>query len=364
MQQLTSIAQLVSSLGLGALVVLGYFALLRYYRERFSGVVISGVLFGCGAVLAMLNPIQVSPGVFFDARSVFLALASPFAGPISGLIALAMAVTARFSFGGSGAFAGSIGLVIACAAGMLLWYFGPRRYRLKHFLILAAMASMMVFSAFAMGVAAGFAIIAAALIPLITINFLGVVLLGLCLEAARSNNEYMRIMAFEAERDPLTHLFNRRILDDVELKLERSITRDARQICVILFDIDHFKAINDQFGHARGDDVLLKVAGTITSRVRRSDTVVRYGGEEIAVILEDTLIENAVQVAEHARKMVERLTFEHGDERFSVTVSAGVAAFMAGDGALRNALDQADQALYRAKNAGRNRVESLMQAAA
>ncbi|WP_176085262.1 diguanylate cyclase [Martelella sp. HB161492] len=346
------------------MVVLGYFALLRYYRERFSGVVISGLLFGCAAVLAMLSPIQVSPGVFFDARSVFLALASPFAGPISGLIALAMAVSARFALGGSGAFAGSIGLTIAGAAGMLLWYFGPRRYQPHHFFLLAAMASLMVLSAFAMGFPAGLAIIRTALIPLITINFFGVLLLGLCLEAARSNNEYTRLLAFEAERDPLTHLFNRRVLDDVELKLERAMTAGSRQACVILFDIDHFKEINDKFGHARGDDVLLKVAGAITGRVRRSDTVVRYGGEEIAVILEDTVIENAVVVAEQTRKMIERLTFEHGDERFSVTVSAGVTAFFAGDGALRIALDRADQALYLAKNAGRNRVESFIQAAA
>ncbi|MGQ0643802.1 MAG: diguanylate cyclase [Gemmatimonadaceae bacterium] len=154
-----------------------------------------------------------------------------------------------------------------------------------------------------------------------------------------------------ASLDPLTNLKNRRAFEE---RLHEEISRARRSkesFALLLLDIDHFKNFNDSFGHPRGDDVLKSVARVLSRSVRDADFIARYGGEEFAIILPDSDREGAKLMAERLRLAIE----ENGWDMRPITVSVGAAAWV--DGASSESLiDQADRALYRSKQAGRNIV--------
>jgi two-component system, cell cycle response regulator len=159
--------------------------------------------------------------------------------------------------------------------------------------------------------------------------------------------------------DGLTQIHNHRYLVDF---LDRELARSARHqrpLAIILFDIDWFKAINDELGHLGGDFTLRELANCAKKTVRREDLFARYGGEEFALVLVESTKEGAVEVAERIRASIEKHPFKFEDKPFSLTVSLGVA-FTEGDETLTAAglLRQADEKLYQAKRAGRNRVVS------
>lgn len=159
--------------------------------------------------------------------------------------------------------------------------------------------------------------------------------------------------------DGLTQVHNQRYL--VEF-LDRELARSARHqrpLALILFDIDWFKTINDELGHLGGDFTLRELANCVKSTVRREDLFARYGGEEFALVLVESTLENAVDVADRIRQSVEQHAFQFEGKPFSLTISLGVA-FTPGDATLTAAglLRLADDKLYQAKRAGRNRVVS------
>lgn len=160
-----------------------------------------------------------------------------------------------------------------------------------------------------------------------------------------------------ALRDPLTKLFNKRYLMerlDSELKFAR---RHDTAVSLLLMDLDHFKKVNDTYGHLAGDAVLEKLAGVLARAVRNEDVVARFGGEELAVVLRATSIDQAAQLAERLRKLVEDTLVAHGGRDLRATMSIGVAAYpIIQAETVEQLLEAADRALYRAKRSGRNRV--------
>jgi len=158
-----------------------------------------------------------------------------------------------------------------------------------------------------------------------------------------------------AKIDVLTGLPNRRYFDEV-LGMERPRRRANDSLGVLMIDIDHFKILNDRFGHATGDRVLSAVAGAIAQGVRAEDTPARYGGEEFAVLLRRTSAEQAMEVGERIRRSVVRLHPASLGIDEPVTVSIGVAVAGANQVAIPGLVERADQALYRAKRLGRDRV--------
>ena len=161
----------------------------------------------------------------------------------------------------------------------------------------------------------------------------------------------------QAIRDPLTNLLNRRHLREF---LSREITRAMRKhtsLAVIMIDLDYFKRVNDEFGHEAGDRVLMEVAALLEAHIRGSDIAFRYGGEEFALVLADTTIENAQRKAEVIGAAIRGLNFTYREQPLgNVTASFGVALFpdhANGPDALMRA---SDDALYQAKRAGRDRV--------
>ncbi len=158
-----------------------------------------------------------------------------------------------------------------------------------------------------------------------------------------------------ARVDELTQLYNRRAFDEALLRAHSNFQRGAGAGVVLTMDIDHFKRINDTHGHAAGDAVLRAFATTVRKSVRLSDQLYRIGGEEFALILVQTDMGTALDLAERIRSAVESAPIAYRDQSIAVTVSIGVAGLSEAMGASET-LEAADTALYRAKTAGRNRV--------
>lgn len=154
-------------------------------------------------------------------------------------------------------------------------------------------------------------------------------------------------------RDPLTGLYNRRYCDDFLSFQFEAYQRKGTPFCILLFDLDFFKVVNDSFGHLAGDDVLVAIAALTLASIRKTDLAVRYGGEEFLLILSDTHLSSAEIIAERLRTAVEVVTFKSIPDH--VTISLG-AAEIRKDEDTGSLIDRADKALYEAKRTGRNRT--------
>jgi len=153
--------------------------------------------------------------------------------------------------------------------------------------------------------------------------------------------------------DELTGVLNRRGLEQSLDDLEAA----AHGMTLVLLDIDHFKRVNDRHGHDRGDEVLRRIAAVVACNLRASDVFGRWGGEEFLIACQGTRIRDAARLAEKLRDRVQQSNIDGADGRIAVTASFGVALAPPG-GSTADALKRADAALYRAKEAGRNRVET------
>jgi diguanylate cyclase (GGDEF)-like protein len=176
--------------------------------------------------------------------------------------------------------------------------------------------------------------------------------------AALRTKRLQDILEQQSFLDALTGLWNRAYLNR-RLEAEVNVAqRYGRPLSILLADIDHFKLVNDSHGHLLGDVVLQGVALELQDCARRSDIVTRFGGEELAVLLTDTMLKGALGVAERLRVAIESRVFDTRQDRISVTASLGVASSDEIEGPLTPAalLGAADQALYAAKDAGRNCV--------
>jgi diguanylate cyclase (GGDEF)-like protein len=157
----------------------------------------------------------------------------------------------------------------------------------------------------------------------------------------------------QALRDPLTGLYNRRFMEDSLQRFVRLADREQREISLLMIDLDHFKRLNDEHGHAFGDQVLRETATTLLGALRETDIVCRYGGEELVVILPDCPLERAGEKAEFLRLRIQELSNTHGAE---ISASFGVASLPHTSQSVTDLLSAADAALYRAKQGGRNQV--------
>lgn len=156
--------------------------------------------------------------------------------------------------------------------------------------------------------------------------------------------------------DGLTQIHNKRYLYEA---LEREVIRARRHerpVSLIIFDIDFFKRINDQYGHLAGDYVLRELARVVQARIRRDEIFARYGGEEFVIVLPETPLEGATSLAENLRARVAEHSFVFQGERIPTTISIGCALLTESDKTATDLIQRADEKLYEAKRSGRNRV--------
>lgn len=169
-----------------------------------------------------------------------------------------------------------------------------------------------------------------------------------------ANLRSLALAEFRANNDSLTGLPNKRATEDTLKRMVAQAGRSVAPLTAVMLDLDHFKAINDRFGHAQGDEVLAAVGTNIQASLRTSDFAGRIGGEEFLILLPDTNVEGAWHVAEKIRHAVASITIP-GVER-DITASLGIAGLLEHAGNATGLLREADRAQYAAKAAGRNRT--------
>jgi diguanylate cyclase (GGDEF)-like protein len=173
----------------------------------------------------------------------------------------------------------------------------------------------------------------------------------------KKSNEMLKQLS---NTDPLTGLYNRRYLEEMLLKEMQRAERKGGYISMVLLDIDHFKQVNDRYGHQSGDQVLAVVAELARDGLRSYDFVSRYGGEEFILTLPETNHEDALMIAERLRSRVQTHSFSGMLRGYNATVSLGVATYPTDFiTSIADLIREADEAMYRAKTAGRNRVYSM-----
>jgi len=187
------------------------------------------------------------------------------------------------------------------------------------------------------------------------LQFLSVI--GYQMAATLKHFQRFRSIKNIAIYDTLTDLYNRRYFEE-RLGLEgQKAFSGSTSLSLVMVDIDHFKRVNDTFGHTEGDRVLKEISSILKASVRKKDTVARYGGEEFILILPEANLEDSYQIAERIRRLVENAPFEIGNVRLTLTVSLGISNFPTHQPESKEDLiEMADQALYDAKRSGRNRV--------
>ena len=162
-----------------------------------------------------------------------------------------------------------------------------------------------------------------------------------------------------AVRDPLTGIHNKRFMQERLAHEVTYATRHGSDLCVLMFDLDHFKQVNDTYGHPAGDEVLVETARRVHNTLRSEDVFARYGGEEFVVIMRGIPLHEGEQASRRILKAIGERPFQAGTERITVTVSIGVASFQSAQAVSASSfLAQADLLLYQAKEQGRNQVVS------
>jgi diguanylate cyclase len=173
---------------------------------------------------------------------------------------------------------------------------------------------------------------------------------------AESNRTTLEKHRQKALHDPLTELPNREAYNERAAAEVQRWQRYGRPLTIAIFDIDHFKNINDTYGHQAGDRVIKVIGRSIIKRLREVDFFCRYGGEEFVALMPETDSKTALEVLEKIRAAIADAAFNYKDKTMTITVSIGVTEFKTND-QLETAFDRADQALYNAKASGRNRSQ-------
>ena len=164
-----------------------------------------------------------------------------------------------------------------------------------------------------------------------------------------------------ARTDAMTGLANERSFDNAFTNMLSRAERRNDSVCLVMADIDKFKRLNDTYGHPFGDIVIKRVADILKSAVRSVDLAARIGGEEFALLLEDTDLDGAFELAERVRRDIEAMTLYHESEPIKITMSMGIAASPDAGVVQSDLVNHADKALYLAKNSGRNQVRTWLE---
>ena len=348
----------LQSLGIAAVVSISYELILR---RQVGGSARSGLialLFAGAAVATMSLPVEMDDGIYFDLRHVFIVLSAIYGGLPALILAFVGTATQRLFEGGAGMSAGVAGIAISALAGYACARFCklPKHSPARLFL-LGLLPSLSLLSIFVMPFDMAVTVFNRVGPAMVLGNFLGVVLLLSLL--MKREGQYVREIELErwAQTDRLTGTFNRLKFDSTAPVLIQKSLNNRKFAALLLIDIDHFKRINDTFGHTAGDVVLVRIAEILEQELKPSDLLARYGGEEFVAVIVNTSETEAHQIARRICSVLAAAQHEIRGSTVSVTVSIGLHVIKQPQLNLVDAIRAADVALYSAKNNGRNRVE-------
>lgn len=359
---------LVHALGTMTLIAFVYGATQRSRLGDRTKSMVTGIILGLGAIFAMMTPTTIAEGVITDGRTVFMGVAAAFGGVFSAAIAATMIGLYRLHLGGAGAFAGITGIVLAALIG-LCWRFSTKaenRGKLPNLIILGAIipASFIVIWMLPPDIAYRFS--TTVLPAMFPYSIMSTIIFGTLLHRERKLVFAERSLREAADNDFLTGLLNRRAFTHRIKQSALSTTSDDLISTLVVLDLDHFKKINDDFGHGAGDQALVKFGELLTRMCRDSDTVARIGGEEFAVFMNKTNADQARIALQRILDATRQQSIQIGDQMITFTASVGAVEFCPANVKFEDALLAADKALYRAKDEGRDRLvfDSLIRKAA
>lgn len=317
----------------------------------------SGIL-GC---ILMFYSIEVMPKIILDFRNIPVITVAIHAGFMPALLAVLIIGTFRVVYFGlsiSSIAAFIVAIVAVCGFGIIARLKINRMLKWLLSAIFLCIVSSIAFISLMQN---------SPLLKYVLLSYwlgMGIVSLAtyLITEYITKSNEIYIQMKNEAGKDYLTGLYNVRQFESQLSKCSHYAVQYNEDLSILLLDIDHFKKVNDQYGHSKGDKVLKEVGKILTSACRSIDIISRNGGEEFSVILQNCNLKKALEVAERIRQNVEEYNFELDlDNTIKVTISIGVSSYPKNPTNIDDLLIEADKALYKAKRAGRNRVEVWQQ---
>lgn len=293
-------------LGIMALLTMTYGHICRQTWHVEIKRALIGVCFGLGAVAVMAAPAHIGPGVIVDARTIIVALGSAFGGFPAALISSGIAIAFRYQLGGAGVLPGTLCIAFAGLIG-LFWagFVKPRVTSIpKRLAVFAAMAPFSLMSMFVLPWDAAIRLLELMFIPNTICSVVAAFILGALLEKEQASIRSEELLRQRATSDGLTGLGNRTMFDEV-LSQRLAGTEERRSATALLvIDADHFKTVNDRFGHAAGDEVLRRLGLVVNSVIRPEDFAARLGGEEFGIILDTRSPNRAHKVAERIRAAV------------------------------------------------------------
>lgn len=352
---MSAVLNIVDSAAIMASVALLYGTVRRNFRLESVQHVVLGAAFGLGAVTSMLQPIQTAGNVIIDARALFTGFAGAFLGLEGALAALFVAVCGRLAINISpAALTGVLGMVISTGAGLGWRHIKPPAG--KSWKCLAGLGALVSLSYSTLWMVPELqGAVPVGSIALLTLyNILGSIVLGTFIyrEQTLQDREVTALKA--AATDPLTGVLNRRGFSSGFVKAETAA--QSKGSALLLVDLDHFKAVNDTYGHGTGDLILKLTGERIRRIVRPRDLVQRAGGEEFAVLLTDIDADDAKTTAERILKSLSDPCSLPDQSSISVSASIGGVCWTTGHRSEASVTASADRALYMAKAQGRNRA--------
>lgn len=345
----------IHATGIMALTAIVFGAIIRSKLMPIHRSVLIGLLFSATSIFAMLTPVEFANGIIIDGRAIMVGLGAAFGGLPAAIVLAICSSATRLYIGGEGAFAGVVGILMAISLGYLWIRLCPcnGRPNIKHLVIGGVVISLQFTSAYLLPLETANQIVVNVYPIMLPTFIISAVILGTLIERERKVIEATRNLERVANTDPLTGLMNRRGL---ELAIEKSFPDSQKMTSVVVFDLDHFKAINDLYGHEGGDKALVTFGAILKLNIRTADFAARIGGEEFALFLPETNAEQASTITQRILQSVRTTPIHTNGVDFPVTVSAGVAQFWAQETEYWQAIREADHALYQAKSNGRDQM--------
>ena len=308
-----------------------------------------GAILGTSGALLMLQPLSIMGGAEFDGRSIFIGIAAAFGGPVAAAAAAAIIALTRIAIGGTGTFLATC-LILMTAILACLWAEFRGGQKARSLIDWCALSALLLLPTFAFTLAPmpHAAEITATLLALTLVHLLA---FGRLIEAEQRRATKEAELTAAANTDVLTSLPNRRSFMHETEAVEQKRTKSKG---LLLVDIDHFKRVNDTYGHDAGDEVLRVVGQQLAKVTRKSDVVARFGGEEFALLVDAVDEADLGNIADRVRQA---LNLEVGYNMAAIPLSVSIGGTFCGDRPFRfeEAYMDADRSLYHAKERGRAR---------